>query len=84
MRALEENVSLSADTLLRRRNKRPLIIDIDSTEDRVHGKLEGAAFNRRFDQVCALFRFERSMKGGISCLKITKKSFRMFSLLPLS
>jgi len=52
LRALEENVSRSADTLLRRRNKRRLIIDVDSTEDPVHGKQEGAAFNGYFEQVC--------------------------------
>jgi hypothetical protein len=52
LKALENALSRSADTLLRRRNKRRLIIDIDSTEDPVHGKQEGAAFNGYFDQVC--------------------------------
>jgi hypothetical protein len=52
LRALEENVSRSADTLLRRTNKRRLIIDVDSTEDPVHGKQEGAAFNGYFEQAC--------------------------------
>jgi len=46
------SIDRSAYTLLRRRNKRRLIIDIDSTEDPVHGKQEGAAFNGYFEQVC--------------------------------
>jgi hypothetical protein len=50
--ALEESRSRSAHTLLRRRNKRRLIIDIDSTEDPVHGSQEGAAFNGYFEKVC--------------------------------
>jgi hypothetical protein len=52
LNALENALSRSADTLLRRRNKRRLIIDIDSTEDPVHGKQEGAAFNGYFEQLC--------------------------------
>jgi len=52
LKALENAISRSADTLLRRRNKRRLIIDVDSTEDPVHGKQEGAAFNGYFEQVC--------------------------------
>ena len=52
LKALENALCRSADTLLRRRNKRRLIIDVDSTEDPVHGKQEGAAFNGYFDQVC--------------------------------
>jgi len=52
LNALEKALSQSADTLLRRRNKRRLIIDVDSTEDPVHGKQEGAAFNGYFDQLC--------------------------------
>jgi hypothetical protein len=40
----KENVNRSADTLLRRRNEQRLIIDVDSTEDPVHGKQESAAF----------------------------------------
>ncbi len=52
LKALEKAISRSADTLLRRRNKRRLIMDVDSTKDPVHGKQEGAAFNGYFDQVC--------------------------------
>ncbi len=52
LKALENALSRSAETLLRRRNKRRLIIDVDSTEDPVHGKQEGAAFNGYFEQLC--------------------------------
>jgi len=47
LKALEDMLSRSAHTLLRRRNKRRLIIYVDSSEDPVHGKQEGAAFKRR-------------------------------------
>ena len=33
----------STDTLLKRKNKKRLIIDLDSTEDPAHGKQEGVA-----------------------------------------
>ena len=52
LKALEDMISLSADTLLRRRNKQRLVIDVDSTEDPVHGNQEGAAFNGYFEQAC--------------------------------
>jgi hypothetical protein len=52
LKALENAISRSDDTLLRRRNKRRLIIDVDSTEDAVHGNQEGAAFNGYFEQLC--------------------------------
>jgi len=52
LKALEKGVSRSVDALLRRTNKRRLIVDVDSTEDPDHGKQEGAAFNGCFEQVC--------------------------------
>ena len=68
LKALENAISRSDDTLLRRRNKRRLIIDVDSTEDPVHGKQEGAAFNGYFEQVCyhPLFCFtsDRDLLGA--------------------
>ena len=39
--ALEAALTRSTDALLRRKNKRRLIIDLDSTEDPAHGKQEG-------------------------------------------
>jgi hypothetical protein len=65
LKALEKALSRSADTLLRRRNKRWLIIDVDSTEDPVHGSQEGAAFNGYFDQVCYHPLFCFTSKGDL-------------------
>jgi hypothetical protein len=65
LKALENALSKSADTLLRRRNKRRLIIDVDSTEDLVHGKQEGAAFNGYFEQVCYHPLFCFTNKGDL-------------------
>ena len=65
LKALENAISRSADTLLRRRNKRRLIIDVDSTEDPVHGNQEGAAFNGYFEQVCYHPLFCFTNKGDL-------------------
>jgi hypothetical protein len=65
LKALEKVISRSADTLLRRKNKRRLIIDVDSTEDPVHGSQEGAAFNGYFDQVCYHPLFCLTNKGDL-------------------
>ena len=65
LKALENAISRSADTLLRRRNKRRLIIDVDSTEDPVHGNQEGAAFNGYFEQVCFHPLFCLTNKGDL-------------------
>jgi hypothetical protein len=65
LKALESAVSRSADTLLGRRNKRRLILDVDSTEDPVHGNQEGAAFNGYFEQVCYHPLFCLTNKGDL-------------------
>ncbi len=57
--ALETALTRSTDALLRRKNKRRLIIDLDSTEDPAHGKQEGVAYNGHFAKNCfhSLFGF---------------------------
>jgi len=65
LKALENAISRSADTLLRRRNKRRLIMDVDSTEDPVHGNQEGAAFNGYFEQLCYHPLFCLTNKGDL-------------------
>ena len=65
LKALENAISRSADALLRRRNKRRLIIDVDSAKDPVHGKQEGAAFNGYFVQVCYHPLFCFTSKGDL-------------------
>jgi hypothetical protein len=50
--ALEAALTRLTDALLRRKNKRRLIIDLDSTEDAAHGKQEGVAYNGHFAKNC--------------------------------
>ncbi len=52
LEALDGAVTRSTDALWRRKNKRRLIIDLDSTEDPVHGKQEGMADNGHFGKNC--------------------------------
>lgn len=50
--ALEAALTRSTNTLLKRKNKKRLIIDLDSTEDPAHGKQEGVAYNGHFAKNC--------------------------------
>jgi hypothetical protein len=50
--ALEAALTRSTDTLLKRKNKKRLIIDLDSTEDPAHGKQERVAYNGHFGKNC--------------------------------
>ncbi len=52
LQALEAALTRSTDTLLKRKNKKRLIIDLDSTEDPAHGKQEGVAYNGHFAKNC--------------------------------
>lgn len=52
LKALEAGLSSCADTLLRRRNKKRIILDVDSTNDPVHGRQECASFNGYYKEVC--------------------------------
>ena len=52
LQALEAALTRSTDTLLKRKNKKRLIIDLDSTEDPAHGKQEGVAHNGHFGKNC--------------------------------
>jgi hypothetical protein len=52
LQALEAALTRSTDTLLKRKNKKRLIIDLDSSEDPVHGKQEGMAYNGHFGKNC--------------------------------
>jgi hypothetical protein len=61
----EAGLGRFADTLLRRRNKSRLILDVDSTKDSVHGKQEGAAFNGHFEEVCYHPLFCLTSNGGL-------------------
>ena len=52
LNALEAGLISSGDTLLRRRNKKRIIFDLDSTNDPVHGRQENASFNGYYKEVC--------------------------------
>ena len=57
--ALEKALARSAEVLLRRKDKRRLIVDFDSTEDPAHGKQENVVYNGHFKKNCfhPLFAF---------------------------
>jgi hypothetical protein len=69
LQALEAALTRSTDKLLKRKNKKRLIIDLDSTEDPAHGEQEGVAYNGHFAKNCfhPLFCFtsEGDCLGGI-------------------
>jgi len=52
LQALEAALTRSTDALLKRKNKKRLIIDLDSTEDPAHGQQEGVAYNGHFAKNC--------------------------------
>jgi hypothetical protein len=50
--ALDGALTRATDALLKRKNKRRLIIDLDSTEDPAYGKQEKVAYNGHFAKNC--------------------------------
>lgn len=52
LEALDGALTRATDALLKRKNKRRLIIDLDSTEDPAYGKQEGVAYNGHFGKNC--------------------------------
>ena len=50
--ALDAMITRSTDVLLKRKNKRRLIMDVDSTEDPAHGNQEHMAYNGHFGKNC--------------------------------
>jgi len=52
LEALDGALTRATDALLKRKNKKRLIIDLDSTEDPAHGKQEGVAYNGHFAKNC--------------------------------
>jgi hypothetical protein len=59
LKALEAALTRSNDALMRRKKKRRLIVDVDSTEVPARGKQENVAFNGHFGKNCfhPLFAF---------------------------
>ena len=52
LEALDGALTRATDALLKRKNKKRLIIDLDSTVDQAHGKQEGVAYNGHFAKNC--------------------------------
>lgn len=50
--ALNTMITRSTDALLKRKNKKRLILDVDSTEDPAHGNQEHMAYNGYFGKNC--------------------------------
>jgi hypothetical protein len=50
--ALNAMITRSTDVLLKRKNKKRLILDVDSTEDPAHGNQEQMAYNGHFGKDC--------------------------------
>jgi len=50
--ALNAMITRSTDVLLKRKNKKRLILDVDSTEDPAHGNQEQMAYNGHFGKNC--------------------------------
>jgi hypothetical protein len=54
LEALDGALTRATDALLKRKKKRRLIIDLDSTEDPAHGKQEGVAYNGHFPRIVSI------------------------------
>ena len=68
--ALEKALARSADALLRRKNKRQLIVDFDSTEDPAHGKQEQVVYNGHFKKNCFHPLFAFTSEGDCLAAKL--------------
>jgi len=68
--ALEKALARSADALLRRKNKRRLIVDLDSTEDPAHGQQEKVAYNGHFGRNCFHPLFAFTSQGDCLAAKL--------------
>jgi hypothetical protein len=69
LEALNGALTRATDALLKRKNKRRLIIDLDSTEDPAHGKQEGVAYNGHFAKNCFHPLFQFVGKLVLSCVQ---------------
>ncbi len=68
--SLEGALTRATDALLRRKNKKRLIIDLDSTEDPAHGKSGGVAYNGHFAKNCFHPLFGFTSEGDCLAAKL--------------
>jgi hypothetical protein len=83
--ALDAMITRSTDALLKRKNKKRLILDVDSTEDPAHGKQEHMAYNGHFGKNCfhPLFCFTSDGDGLAANEARLKMGFLAYNLLHL-
>jgi len=70
LEALDGALTRATDALLKRKNKKRLIIDLDSTVDQAHGKQEGVAYNGHFAKNCFHPLFCFSSEGDCLAAKL--------------
>jgi len=70
LEALDSALTRATDVLLKRKNKKRLIIDLDSTEDPAHGKQEGVAYNGHFAKDCFHPLFAFTSEGDCLAAKL--------------
>jgi hypothetical protein len=70
LEALDGALTRATDALLKRKNKKRLIIDLDSTEDPAYGKQEGVAYNGHFSKNCFHPLFAFTSEGDCLAAKL--------------
>ena len=74
LEALDSALTRATNALLKRKNKRQLIIDLDSTEDPAHGKQEGVAYNGHFAKNCFHPLFAFTSEGHCLRAKLSRET----------
>jgi len=74
--ALDGALTRATDALLKRKNKKGPIIDLDSTEDPAFGKQEGVAYNGHFAKNCFHPLFSFTSEGDCLGAKLRPASQR--------
>jgi hypothetical protein len=70
LEALDGALTRATDAILKRKNKKRLIIDLDSTEDPAYGKQEGVAYNGHFAKTCFHPLFAFTSEGDCLAAKL--------------
>lgn len=80
LEALDGALTRATDALIKRKNKKRLIVDLDSTEDPAYGKQEGVAYNGHFAKNCFHPLFCFTSDGN--CLGPSQ--YQAMSILPMA
>ena len=76
LKVLDGALRRSVDALLRKKDKRRLIIDVDSTEDPAHGGQERVAYNGHFGLSCFHPLFAFTSEGACLGAKLRPLAIR--------